>query len=253
MITHYYVEQHPDFALGNFINCTPTMRYLAEKERCRIPVYFTKEYVKQCFLDCPFMEIIDEPRGRKLFSSKQVCPDNSLPDYQYIFQQVLGLQWSPYFINYHTYVDSPDGYSNRDYVLFINGSAIEDIKYVRKKNPGSAMYTFAKEQINRCVIFTGSKDDLKRMECSTYDIQVTGNMRKALALVRDAKYIISNDTGLAHAAGAMDKPILILWKSTQVMKNKNPGLHTQYSYEETDNWFDDIMEFIHKQEEILKG
>ena len=63
----FYVHQHPHFALGNFINCTPAIQWLAKKYDARIPVLFDTEYVRQCFLDCPFIEIIDAPRGKRLF------------------------------------------------------------------------------------------------------------------------------------------------------------------------------------------
>ena len=54
----------------------------------------------------------------------------------------------------------------------------------------------------------------------------TNDIRQSLALIRDAKLIISNDTGLAHAAGAMNKEIIIFWKDTMLPKNGNPGKNT---------------------------
>jgi ADP-heptose:LPS heptosyltransferase len=65
-----------------------------------------------------------------------------------------------------------------------------------------------------------------------------------LSLIQNAKLIISNDTGLAHAAGAMNKNILILWKDTPFIKNQNPGLNTKYCYKK--DWSDCIKEFLNQ-------
>jgi hypothetical protein len=69
-----------------------------------------------------------------------------------------------------------------------------------------------------------------------------GDIRRSLSLVRDAKKIISNDTGLAHCAGAMNKDILILWKDTPFIKNQNPGKKTIYSQKQ--NWIKDINNYL---------
>ena len=72
------------------------------------------------------------------------------------------------------------------------------------------------------IYFTGSESDIKQNPwvkkiCDKIEI---GDIRKSLSLVRDAEKIISNDTGLSHCAGAMNKDILILWKDTPFVKNQ---------------------------------
>ena len=37
------------------------------------------------------------------------------------------------------------------------------------------------------------------------------------------KYIISNDTGMYHVAGAFNKPIFVMWKDSPFEKNISPG------------------------------
>ena len=49
---------------------------------------------------------------------------------------------------------------------------------------------------------------------------------KMRAMIREADFIVCNDTGLAHAAAAMNKPMTILWKNTSLPKNGNPGRYT---------------------------
>ena len=68
------------------------------------------------------------------------------------------------------------------------------------------------------------------------------NIRKCLALLRDSTKIVSSDTGLAHAAGALNKDILILWKYTPFMKNQNPGKNTQYAQEH--EWREKLISYL---------
>jgi ADP-heptose:LPS heptosyltransferase len=54
----------------------------------------------------------------------------------------------------------------------------------------------------------------------------------------NAKFVIANDTGLAHAAAAMKKKILILWKDTKFPKNSNISDKTEYLMKE--DWINGI-------------
>jgi ADP-heptose:LPS heptosyltransferase len=74
------------------------------------------------------------------------------------------------------------------------------------------------------------------------DVIQIGNIRKSLSMVRDAKKIISNDTGLAHCAAAMKKDLLILWKDTPFVKNQNPNKNTIYS--QKNYWNIDIENYL---------
>jgi len=105
-MTMKYVLQHPDFALGNFINITPAIKWLFKTTGQRVPVYFSTDYVKQCFLDWSLIEILDQrPAAAPLFGSDWVNPYNDMPDYQYSFKRATGTNWTPEF---HTYVDTPE-------------------------------------------------------------------------------------------------------------------------------------------------
>jgi ADP-heptose:LPS heptosyltransferase len=72
--------------------------------------------------------------------------------------------------------------------------------------------------------FTGSQDDVNRAK-GLFDNMphYLGGIRLALALIREADYVVANDSGLAHAAAAMKKPMCILWKNTSLPKNSNPN------------------------------
>jgi len=236
-----YIHQHPDFALGNFIQCTPTIRRLAEYYYQPIPVLFSTKYVRQCFLDCPFIKIIDDANGlTRLFGSDLVNPNNDKPDYEYIFQEVLKEKWTPEF---HTYVDEvpmqpTHAILRSKKIVVINGSGTENPDYVKSKDPGEYEYrallslAIIRHRLMVRVVTTGSRADAKR---NPYLLDICdecnfGNIRTSLAHIATADLVIANDTGLAHAAGALNKNLLVLWKDTPRDRCKNPGINTRYVY-----------------------
>ena len=242
-----YILQHPDFALGNFINLTPAIRWLAERlpeeDEGKVPVYFSTDYVRECFLDCDFIHHLDSmPDYDPAFSSCLINQSNDRPDFQHAFNVLTGQNWQ---LKYHTYVDSPMP-NQIGHVLIINGSGSDDPKYIYQKYVGPEPYEYVcKIGRRRKIIACGSYSDMDR---SPYMARlahegVWGNMRHTLSLIAGARCIIANDTGLAHAAGAMNKPLLVLWKNTPRERCKNAGTLTEYSYE---NHEENIQRFLEK-------
>ncbi len=242
------IEQHSGFALGNFIMLTPGIKRLSEKRNQKIDVYFTIPYVKECFIDCDFMNHVGRLHRPPTFSSKMI--NHQIPDYQYTFEIMTGEKWTE---KYHTYVDVVNEVPKHEekYLLLLNGLgglSLNDNdpkpKWYGKKEISEEFYYKIKQKSKLPIYFTGSESDIKQnpwMEKICDKIEI-GNIRKSLSLVRDAEKIISNDTGLAHCAGAMNKDILILWKDTPFVKNQNPGKNTIYSQKE--NWETDINHYL---------
>jgi hypothetical protein len=242
------IEQNKSYALGNFIMLTPTIKKLSEIRGEKIDVYFTTPYVKECFIDCEFMNHVGKLRRDPTISSSMV--NRNTPDYKYVFENVINQPWTE---KYHTYVDNVSEIpkNNEDYILLLNGLGglsmnDKDPKphWFGKKEISEIIFYQIKEKSKLPLVFTGSESDMKQnpwMEKICDRIEI-GDIRRSLSLVRDAKKIISNDTGLAHCAGAMNKDILILWKDTPFIKNQNPGKKTIYSQKQ--NWIKDINNYL---------
>ena len=222
----FYVLQDKNYGLGNFINLTPTIRSIAELKGEPVPVYFDIDHVKQCFIDCPFITILDEmPYSRPLFTSGLIAVRNNLPDYINAYVELSKtFDLSPEIP--HTYVDEAKEVKPMDgkYTLLMCGSGSEDPMYLSKNQPNKEDYA-PYLYLDDC-LFTGSVKDFNRHNWFNHLPHYLNDIRKSLALIRDAEYIISNDTGLAHAAGAMNKNITILWRFTMLPKSGNPGKNT---------------------------
>lgn len=235
------IHQHPRYGLGNFIMITPAIKRLSEKIGSPVDVFFSVDYVKQCFLDCDFINIVDK-KGKSVIENN--ITNLEIPDYKYAFKEITGEVWSE---EYHTYVDSPKefDFSGEDYIVVLNGLAGSWWK--GKKEVDKKHHLLISDISDTQIYFTGSETDVSvntPWATTVFDKCFTGNIRQSLALIRDAKKVIANDTGLAHAAGAMNKEMLILWKDTPFEKNKNPGVNTTYSRK--GEWSNDIKEFLTK-------
>jgi hypothetical protein len=242
------IEQNAGYALGNFIMLTPGIKRLSEQVGHKIDVFFTIPYVKDCFIDCGFMNHVGKLRRTPTFSSKMI--NLNVPDYEYTFELMVGEKWTD---KYHTYIDTANEIpkNDGDYLLLLNGLgglSLNDNdpkpKWYGKKEVPEEIFNMVKENSNLPIYFTGSESDIKQnpwMERICDRIEI-GDIRKSLSMVRDAKKIISTDTGLAHCAGAMNKDLLILWKDTPFIKNQNLGKNTRYSQKES--WIKDINEYL---------
>lgn len=220
-----YAHQVWNYGLGNFINLTPTLKMLAEHLGHKIPVYFDLKFIEKCFLDCPFIDILNrKPDHNPIFGSWLINGRNDCPDYINVFREVRKRYPLEGDLP-HTYVDRAKEIKvDKGYTLFIRGSGSESIPYLDSKMPKDDYY---RNYFNGNCIFTGSENDLERSDGLFKDMACdVGDIRKSLALIREADMVIANDSGLAHAAGAMNKKMVILWKNTSLPKNANPGLHT---------------------------
>ena len=84
-----WVHQDKLYGLGNFINLTPTIKLMADHFGEPIPVYFDLQFIRDCFIDCDFIEILDEqPKYGALFGSNLINYRNSCPDYLHVYKEI---------------------------------------------------------------------------------------------------------------------------------------------------------------------
>jgi ADP-heptose:LPS heptosyltransferase len=226
-----WILQDPGYALGNFINVTPIIKWLYEKTGEKVPVFFETKYVKECYLTSPYiLHLTEKPTNEPFASSAMINRANDKPDFMYAFELVTREKYSE---KYRPFIDEIQT-DFSDFVLIMNGSGSMNSKYVGLKNPGVEIYEkmiLELKSMGHKIAFTGNLDDLERMKPirNLFDCIFVEDIRFSLSLVRVAKFIITNDTGLAHAAGCFDKPQLVLWKDTKFTKNMNSGKKTVYA------------------------
>lgn len=240
MMVGFYIEQHEGFALGNFINCTPTIRALYEQHQCKIPVLFKTEYVKQCYLESEYIEIIDDPGEKhRLFGSDMINKVNTCEDWKFIYDNIIG-RCDEYF---QPFIDAPKSTLDFKYGVFVNGAGSEVESYLDRKLVPVEIQEIVKHHSKIPVIGIGSMNDKTR---TIFDGHF-GNIRDALAIINGAEWVITNATGFYHAAGAMNKKQLALWKHCRFPRNKNANPHTKHSMMQ--NWARDIINFLNQQNE----
>lgn len=233
-----WILQDKNFALGNFINVTPVIKYLFNHNNEPVDVFFETEYVKECYINNKYINILTEkPTTEPFASSSMINRKNDKPDYEYAFELTTGHKYNNHF---KPFINK---YFNNDlcnYVLIMNGTGNQDINYTSLKDPGIEPYIklIYKYKMGLPsdfkIIFTGTIDDYMRVEGihHLFDEYYLNDITKSLELITNAAYIITNDTGTAHAAGTMDKNMLVLWKDTKFIKNKNSGINTTYLQKE---------------------
>ena len=84
------ILQHERYGLGNFINMTPSIKWLYEKNNEKVDVYFSTDYVKECFLKSPYINILNNSTGTFDFSSNMV--NKEIEDYKYILGKIHMLE-----------------------------------------------------------------------------------------------------------------------------------------------------------------
>jgi hypothetical protein len=236
-VLDFYVHHHPGYGLGNFVNITPTIHALYKKHGQPIPVYFESDYVKQCYIDSPFIKIINRRQGVRLFGSDLICKDNTMPDYKYVQLKILGniSEDNRAFIDEPKHTPPPFPFG-----VFINGAGSQAPEYIASKSVNKETQEIIKEAATIPILGTGSPDDKKR---NIFD-GVFNDIRKSLVMIKQADYVITNSTGMYLAAGAMGKRQLCLmtWHEFERLPRLKT-LNKNCIYSNPDNWNGDIRNF----------
>lgn len=240
-----YGRQNKGFGIGNFIMTTPALQTLSEHLGSKVGVYFEEWSPKQLFLNCPFIEILDaSPDYPEIVGSNMI--NYEIPDWQHIHQLMTTKLGISVDVIPHTYVDRyerpgtiPDG----PYALILRGCIYADDK-IAAKDPGDAIYHYAIERLVKThqIVFTGNDLDYerwtRRMANWCDHTKLRNSIPDTLGAIEHADLIVSNDTGVCHAAGALNSKVLVFWKDTRFEKNRSPGKRTTVSFK--GNWRQDF-------------
>jgi len=240
-IKELYILQVKGYGIGNFINCTPTIKYLSNYYKQKIPVYFDNKIIQHMYEQCSFIQIIDQQEADKkrcLFTSALV--NGWIPDWKFVFKKVMKRQRIKFKVKDmpHTYVDSyptPKNYVTKKYVVIIRGMVEYNPYWIKMKDPGDDIYRYIIEQLKKdySIVFIGSENDynhnIRRMEQWCKGGVELNSIQKSLGLIEGADLVVANDTGMYHAAGALNKKAFVMWKKTLFNKNKSPGANCFFS------------------------
>ena len=243
---NFYVHQLHDYAIGNFINCTPVLQTLSAYYGEKIPVLFDTKVVNDMMLNASFIKpITSKPNRICLFNSS--LRNMEMPDWQYIHKTIcnkLNIP-SPKVIP-HTYVDKVDTIKtpiDKPFVCIANGCA--GAYWKEKKDPGEDIYLHICKKIyesGRSIVFIGSDKEKHKLESMRnklgYGTIVLNDIRESLGLLHKCDFLVANDTGMYHAASALNTRTFVLWKDTPFIKNKSPSINITYS--QKDSWKKDF-------------
>ena len=230
--------------LGNFINCTPFLQALSDKWGEKINVYFDGGITKECYYDAPFLNILKvrplhAPFAHTRLYIMQKERGYLMSDCEY-FSTVISNHFGVDGTKYHTYIDNPQikaiGY--KDYYCVVNGAGAWKKDYLDKKIIPDKEYKAIANFLQKDALCLGSEHCRKPLE---FGIDVRHwSIRAQLSVLARCDFLVTNEGGLAHAAGCYKIPTFIMWKDTDRIKNKNPNPNCFYSYE---NHFENFKEF----------
>lgn len=229
-----YIRDTEGYGLGNFISCTPVIRELYEQNKEKVRVYFTSDYIKECYKNSPYIETLEEPQGRMLFQTSLKCKTNIMRDIDFIQDVVLG-----YRVKWDTFIDDVEPIEG-EYGVFVNGAGSEADYYLDQKLIDEQTQQIIKEQSKIKVFGIGSINDKER---NIFEGSY-GDIRECLRYIKGAKWVISNVTGFYHVAGAYKKRQLVLWKDCLYPRNENMNTNAVVSHK--GNWVNDIKDFLNE-------
>lgn len=235
-----YILQTKNSGLGNFINITPIIRAMFIDTGKPVGVYFESEYVRQCYeMSAMIVTLNHKPNYEPTFTTdiykRSIYKE---PDYEYI--------WNKFYPNspiLPPFIDSPLSVRTTDeYVGLSNGSGNHNNEiYLSKKIiPESELRFLLSLLPDSTIMGIGSIEDgpfLYGIGC-----EVVGDIRKSITIVRDCKYLITNEGGMHHVASCFRKPTFVMMKGTHPIKNISQNPNAIYSFPV--NFAGDIERFL---------
>jgi len=220
------IYRHPS-GLGNFIHATPALQFISRITNRPVKVEIQNQYIKDCYLDAEFLDFENayssDPSDYLQFHEWH--PNSVEDDYIYLFREMTGKEFENQF---KPYIDRPNisRIQEKPYFVLLNGGAKSGIGYELPKKMTRKMLEsvlFLAEEFNFDVIFLGNDYDLETTEKEMpffhdYCRIILNDIRYSLSVIDHSELVISNDTGLYHAASVLEKDVIV---STRVPTRPN--------------------------------
>jgi ADP-heptose:LPS heptosyltransferase len=241
MIDQWFL-QHERYGLGNFVMATPCLKILSKQRSEPVPVFFSNDGIATLYKKSDFIDIRDTQPDGVPFGETCAPGNRKVPDIVAYCRSLAGderpLEQLP-----PTYVDQPSESVIPGKVAVFHGCAGKHL--VKKKDLGSDMrrqFIDSLKARDYTPVILGNRGDIDNYwrynaddleECDVYLDVLT--LEETVAKLAQCQFFLSNDTGLYHVAGALEKPGLVIWKDTNRTKNKSPfdGIEHRSVYDET--------------------
>lgn len=212
----------PQFGLGNIVQTTPAVRFLAEKHAGEIAIVSTPRTVG--YIDAVFgrrYRVTNEkPLGH--FFRSCVPTDFSRGGFVSEVQRNLQIVGAPAGDEHRVgFIERHDSAEEFDIVI-CNGynKTLNHVDWKVKEYPHWA-HVAGQFNLSHRVASVGLHGE---HVAGTIDRTGIG-LRKTLGLLQRAKVVVANDTGLYHAAAAMQIPTVVVFTMTDRTKNFDPVFH----------------------------
>jgi len=219
------------WGLGNFVMATPALRLKSANDKANIKVFFGSPHVGDLFDYCPFIKRLHQkPAGPPTMQIR--CPKRHAgeTDAEAWCRILCGHIPKPMP---NTYVDRTitkrlNKVTGKRYIAIFHGCLNMKAGPIAKKDIGGyARQHMINAVLNRSMIpvLLGSVEDLKRFWCDINTkkcVNYVGklSLKDSTSILAQCDNFMSNDTGLYHVAGALEVPGLVIWRKTDMLKNR---------------------------------
>jgi len=250
-----YALQQKGYGLGNFIMLTPALRLLNKK----VNVFFESKNISSLFRDCPFINTLNsKPKGKPFITSEKPKRAKGESDIRAYCRKIS--KYAPKLLP-NTYVDKCNDMpllkeDDIKYVAMFHG-CLGPIFRKRKNLDVDVRQMMIDKVIERghIPVLLGSAADNKHFwhenntdGCVNYLGQIS--LRESVSILNQCDFFVSNDTGLYHVAGALEKNGLVMWYKTDITKNMclfNGIEHIQSIKRNKDVYEESLDRFLEKQ------
>lgn len=226
-----WFHQVKHWELGNFVMATPMLHLKSQELGSPVPVLFQNKHVRELYVRCPFISIIKQKPNAPPFGTTKCVPRKTKREtdiHAYVRRYCKKYEHIPApYVDDNVVYDFPRQ-SGKVHVAVFHGCLGKHLIGSKDIHPKALQHlidTIIKR--NYVPVVLGNKTDQQRFWKKVRlknSVNMLGKLtlKETVNVLQQCDCFISNDTGLYHVAGALNKPGLVLWKNTDMIKNSSP-------------------------------